>query len=94
MTTEEPERSITEQERDEARKRLQNKRDLARHAVSFVVINSLVVVIWATSGQGYFWPGWLIGCWGFGLLMHTWDVLWRRPITEADIDEELRRARR
>ena len=93
MTVEGSERSSTEQERDEARKRLQNKRDLTRHAVTFIVINSLVVVIWATSGRGYFWPGWLIGCWGFGLLMHTWDVLWRRPITEADIDKELRRTR-
>ena len=94
MTTEESERTGVEQERAEARKRLQAKRDLARHAVSYVVINGLFVALWATGDRGYFWPGWLMGCWGFGLLMHTWDVLWRRPITEADIDRELRRTRR
>ncbi len=85
------ERSEGDTERAEARKRLQNKRDFARHLVTFLVINGLLVIVWATGGRGYFWPGWLIGAWGFGLLMHAWDVFAKRAITEADIDAEIRR---
>jgi len=31
-----------------------------------------------------------MGAWGIGLVMHAWDVFLRRPVTEADIDAELR----
>ncbi len=94
MTIEEPASPSIETERAEALKRLQAKRDFGRHLVSYVVINGLLIVVWATSGHGYFWPGWLMGAWGFGLLMHAWDVWWRRPITEADINAEVQRTRR
>jgi len=80
-------------ERAAAIKRIQNKRELTTHALSFVVINAVVVVIWLTTGRGYFWPGWLIGLWAAGLVLHAWDVLRRRPITEAQIDAEVRRMR-
>jgi hypothetical protein len=79
------------EERAIARKHLQAKRDFGTHLLVYLVVNTFVVVMWALSGQGYFWPGWLIGCWGIGLVMNAWEVYGRRPITEADIDEELRR---
>jgi len=47
--------------------------------------------VWALSGQGYFWPAWVMGAWGIGLVMHVWDAYFRKTVTEADIDEELRR---
>jgi len=31
--------------------------------------------------------------WGILLALHVWDVFWRRPITETDIDEEGSRSR-
>jgi len=86
--------SDTTSDYDRARARVEKKRKFRSDLVAYAVINAFLVGIWAFSGAGYFWPGWLMGCWGFGLLMHTWDVLWRRPITEADIDRELRRTRR
>ena len=43
------------------------------------------------TGAGYFWPVWLLGCWGAGLALHARDAFIRRPITEADIDAEMRR---
>jgi hypothetical protein len=43
------------------------------------------------TGAGYFWPAWVLVGWGAGLVLHAWEVLLRRPVTEADIDEELRR---
>ncbi len=96
MKTENMERPELQTQQDQTQraaaiKRIQNKRELATHAVSFFVINAVVVVIWLTTGGGYFWPGWLIGLWAAGLVLHAWDVLRRRPITDAQIDAELRR---
>ena len=45
------------------------------------------------TGGGYFWPGWVMAGWGILLALHVWDVFWRRPITETDIDEEVSRSR-
>lgn len=77
--------------REEARKRVTAKRDLATHAVVYVVVNGLVVIVWLFTGRGYFWPAWMMAAWGAGLILQTWDVMWRRPVTEADVDAELRR---
>ncbi len=81
-------------EREAARRRVQAKRDFGSHLVAYVVINALLVGIWAITGGGYFWPAWVMGCWGAGLILHAWDVYWRRPVTEADVTEELRRQQR
>lgn len=83
-------------EYDEARrsayKRVKARRDLAGHAVAYVVVNAfLVVVWWITSPNGYFWPIWVIAGWGVGLLLNIWDVYGRRPITPDDIEREMRR---
>ena len=79
-------------EREAARKRVQAKRDFGSHLAAFVVINAAFIGVWAMTG-GYFWPAWIIGLWGAGLIMHAWDVFVRRPVTEADVDDELRRHR-
>jgi 2TM domain-containing protein len=78
-------------DREQARKRIQARRDLFSHFISFLVVNAAFIGVWAVTGGGYFWPGWILACWGAGLVLHAWDVFWRRPITEADIDAELRR---
>jgi hypothetical protein len=84
-----------DEERQLALKRIRAKRDLATHAVIYVVVNIfLVLVWWLTTPGGYFWPIWVIGGWGIGLVANAWDVLGRRPVTEEDIDRELRRGRR
>ncbi len=80
--------------RDAARKRLLAKRDFVTHLITYVVVNGFLVLVWAFTGRGYFWPAWVIGAWGIGLILHARDVFWRRPITEADIDRELRRQER
>jgi len=33
----------------------------------------------------------VIGAWAIGLVMNAWDVYWRGDITEADIQQEMRR---
>jgi hypothetical protein len=79
--------------RDAARQRLQARRDFSAHLVAYVVVNTFLVVIWAMTGAGYFWPAWVLGGWGIGLVLHAWETFVRRPITESDVDAELRRHR-
>ena len=81
-------------ERERARQRVQARRDFASHVVAYIVINAFLVGAWALTGGGYFWPAWVLAGWGAGLALHAWDVFVRRPITDADVDAELRRRRR
>jgi len=77
-----------------ARKRVTARRDFGSHAVAYSVINGFMVLIWAVTGAGYFWPAWLLGSWGIGLVLHAWDAFFRRPVTDADIEAEVERERR
>ena len=82
--TESPERAFVRQQ-------LQARRDFASHVFVFLIVNTAVVLIWAITGSGYFWPAWMIGIWGIGLVMHGWDAFIRRPVTEDDVDEAMRK---
>ena len=79
--------------REEARKRVTKKRDLGAHVVVYVVVNAMFVAMWAISGAGYFWPAWIMLGWGVGLMLNIWDVYFRRPVTEHDVDREMQRLR-
>lgn len=84
------ERDTEDPARREARARLEKKRNLQTGFVAYVVVNAFLVGVWAMTGAGYFWPGWFIGGWGIGMVLGFWDYT-RRPITDADIDQEMRR---
>ncbi len=45
---------------------------------SFVLVNLLLIAIWAATGAGYFWPVWPLFGWGIGIAMHTVGPLGRR----------------
>ena len=81
-------------ERERARQHVQARRDFASHVVAYIVINAFLVGAWALTGGGYFWPAWVLAGWGAALALHAWDAFVRRPITDADVDTELRRFRR
>lgn len=80
-------------EYEEARRRLEKQRKFRGDVVAYVVINAFLVVVWAATGFGYFWPGWVLGGWGVLLILDGWNAFYRRPVTEGDVDEELRRRR-
>jgi len=79
-----------QEKRQAALKRLKDKRDFFAHLTAYVIINIMLVVIWALSTGGYFWPIWTIVPWGVGLAFHAWSVWGQKPITEADIEREMR----
>jgi hypothetical protein len=85
MTTDQNEQSISD--RDQVLRRLKNRRDFQAHLVGFAVINGAVWVVWVAAGGGYPWP---TGVWGMGLLLNAWEACFRRPITEGDVQRELR----
>jgi hypothetical protein len=80
-------------DRAAARKRIEKRRGLQGGLVAYVVVNAFLVVVWALTGAGYFWPAWIMAGWGVGMLLGLWDYL-RGPINDADVDAELRRMHR
>ena len=80
--------------RSMARKRIEDRRGLIPHLIIYVLVNAGLVALWATTGHGFFWPGFIIGFWGIGLVMHVWSAFFNRPITEADVQREVERLQR
>ncbi|MGZ4387706.1 MAG: 2TM domain-containing protein, partial [Gaiellaceae bacterium] len=72
-------------------------------AYGYVTVNGVLWLIWAltdrSSGGSMPWPAWVSAVWGFFLAMDAWKAFgpWprslHRPITEADIEREIRRSR-
>ena len=78
-------------EYDRAKTRVENKRKYRADLVAYVVINAFLIVVWAITGRGYFWPGWVLGAWGVFLLLSAWDLFFRREVTHEDVERELHR---
>ena len=73
--------------------RLKKKRDLSAHALAYVLVNAMLVMIWWASGAAFFWPVFPIFGWGIGLAFNVWDVYAPEP-TESRIQEEINRLTR
>ncbi len=80
--------------RAEAKQRLHARRNLGAQIVVYCAVGALLVAIWALSGGGYFWPAWALLGWGFALAVQVWHVYFRRPVTEHDIEQEMKRLQR
>jgi cobalamin biosynthesis protein CobD/CbiB len=76
-----------------ARARVERKHKLRGDLVAYVVINAALVVTWMVTGFGSFWPGWILGIWGVFILLDVLNLYVRRPITEHEIEQELRKGR-
>jgi hypothetical protein len=74
---------------EQARARVIRKRKFRGDTVSYIVINAFLIGIWAVSGYGYFWPGWVLAGWGVLLVLDWWDAYYRHDVTEADIQREM-----
>jgi class 3 adenylate cyclase len=63
------------------------------HLTVYLVVNVMLIGIWAASGAGYFWPIWPILGWGIGLGCHAAPLLARRggsrraPDALSSVDE-------
>jgi fatty acid desaturase len=80
-------------EYEQARRRVERKRKFRGDLVAYLVINAGLIAAWAATGFGYFWPGWVLTAWGVFLLLDAWNTYYRQPITEEDVERELRKRR-
>ena len=48
------------------------------HFAIYIIVNVMLIGIWAASGGGYFWPIWPILGWGIGVGCHAAPLLARR----------------
>jgi fatty acid desaturase len=82
-----------EELREQALRRLKKRRDFKAHLVVYALVNAFVwgiwVVIGATSHSWWPWPVFVTLGWGIGLAMNAWDVYVRKPITEAELQQEI-----
>lgn len=78
-------------QRELAISRLKEKRDFRMHLGAYVIINLMLVGIWALSGQGHFWPMWVMIFWAVGVAFHGWNTYFGKPISEAEIQREMER---
>src|SRR4029077_3262162 len=49
------------------------------HLRIYLVVVVFLVIIWALSGGGYFWPAWPAMGWGLGVAIHGVVALNRHP---------------
>jgi len=77
--------------RDQAVKRLKKQRDFRGHLVAYLLVNTLLVVIWATTSHGFFWPAFVIVPWGIGVVMNAREAYGRPDLTEQAIEHETER---
>jgi 2TM domain len=81
--------------RKEALASINRKRAFKQTALAYVVVNAILVGIWALSGADYFWPIWVIGGWGIGLAFQAWGAYGqRRGISEDEVAREMQRLKR
>lgn len=83
---------MTNEQRLEAIDRIRAKRGFYWHFGIYLIVNAALVLIWALTWTGYFWPAWVILGWGIGVLSHGLVVfVGSRPITEGQIEREIKR---
>ena len=81
---------MTEEQRQHAIRRIRAKREFRVHLSVYLAVNALLVVIWAMTSAGYFWPVWPMLGWGIGVVAHAANVyLGPSEISEAQIDREM-----
>ncbi|HEY8302714.1 MAG TPA: 2TM domain-containing protein [Jatrophihabitans sp.] len=74
-----------------ARRRLKQKRDFAGHVLVYTMVNGFLIIIWAFTSAGFFWPIFPLLGWGIGLVMNAWDVWRNDDFSEAEISREMSR---
>jgi hypothetical protein len=78
-----------------ATKRLKARSDFYTYLLVWLAVSLIVTFVWAMSGMGYFWPGWVIGGMGIAAVFQAIDVFGKhRVITDGAIDAEIERLKK
>lgn len=79
--------------RSRAVKRWKKQRDFRIHLLMYLMVNGSLMVIWAVTGAGFFWPVFPIVAWGIGVAAAAWDAYSRDVPTDTEIRREMERLR-
>lgn len=77
--------------REAAIKRLKKRGEFRSHLVVYLLVNAFLWGIWAVGDGGFPWPVFVTSGWGVGLLLDAWETYRRRPVTDQDVQIEMRR---
>ena len=81
--------------RSQALRQLRKKKDFKVHLLIYVLVNAFLVTVWAMTGVGFFWPAFILGGWGIGLVANAWDAYGGGDVpTEGEIEHEMERLSR
>ncbi len=82
----------------QARKRVEEKKGFYVHFAVYIIVNIILVIIWAATGADYPWFLFPLGGWGIGILFHFLGVFvfsrqtdWERRAVEKEA-ERLRKS--
>jgi hypothetical protein len=84
-------------EQDDLRKQaiesLHRKRSFKNFVAGWFILNAIMVAVWALTGGGPFWPGWVLFGTTIALAFSAWGAYGNanRPITENDIQNEIKK---
>ena len=77
--------------RQQAIQRLHQRRGFVNFIVGAIVVSLFMVLIWALSGRGYFWPVWVMGGFLIGGIFYGVNQLMNKPLTEDQIQREMQK---
>lgn len=82
--------TVEQQRRQRAIKRVQEKNGFKAHLVVYLLVNAMLVVVWVVVGRGFFWPIFVMGFWGIGLIMNGYAAYRGDVVTEEQIEREMK----
>ncbi len=80
--------------RERAVKQLKKRRDFFGHLLVYTMVNTFIVIIWAVTSAGFFWPIFPMVGWGIGVVMNAWDVWRTDDFSDDQIAREIERLHR
>jgi len=68
------ETATTQQSAGDQATRLKKQRDFRGHLITYLLVNAFLVVIWAVTSHGFFWPAFVLGGWGIAVAVNAWEA--------------------
>ena len=83
--------TFDDQSRRYAISRLSRKKAYRHQVINYLWVNALLIVVWALTGFGSFWPIYPIFGWGVALLIQGWKITHphRHSFSEEEINREI-----
>ena len=76
-----------------AREKVEEKKGFYTHFIVYILVNILLIIIWAATGAGFPWFIFPLGGWGIGVLFHFLGVFvfsrqtsWERREIEKEVE--------